>query len=331
MDWRVSLDRIDTFIDWFGTSVEINDCDPALFMTSYFFDRFEFNIEQKYWLCWIYGTTYHWPTTYVIWNEFPDFALVGQERLEKWNSENFKRLRYQTDTKWNKGHLPAMYKSYREILNKYSNQEEFFSNICGSSPDVNFVQIYDYIIKNFFKFGRYSTWFYLQILKQCVGLNVQPNSLLLSDSGSESHRNGFLYALGKEDLIDTKISKDDFVQFEKIAIEILNETKNRFPNVANKIDFFAMETCLCSFKKLFRTRDGRYLGYYLDRQAEEIKKVENDNWIGINWEPLWQCREEIIDKKWLTNSIDETKMELFLKTGNIHNIPKSQSLDDFFN
>jgi hypothetical protein len=326
-------DRIETFIDWFGTSVRINDCDPALFMTSYFFDRFEFNLEQKYWLCWIYGTTYHWPTTYVIWNEFPDFNLVGQKRLENWNSENYKRLRYQTDTKWNKGHLPTMFKSYREnVLKSGNSQHQYFQNLRSNPNDwnANFWNIYNTINKDFFKFGRYSTWFYLQILKQCVGVQVEPDSLLLSDGGSESHRNGFLYAIGKEDLIDTKIPKDQFDEFEKIAKEILGETRKRFPDVDHKIDFFAMETCLCSFKKLFRIRDGRYLGYYLDRQSEEIKKVEQDGWIGINWTPLWQCREEIVDRKWLTNAIDPAKMQLFLKTGDIHSELETNSLDDFF-
>jgi hypothetical protein len=52
---------------------------------------------------------------------------------------------------------------------------------------------------------------------------------------------------------------------------------------------------LCSFKKIFRAHHGRYLGYYLDRQAEEIIKAEGDGWYGIDWDVLWQAREETID------------------------------------
>ena len=76
-DFRKLENRREAFINWFGWSVEIEDCDSALFMTDYFFKRFEYNREQKYWLCWLYGTTYQWPTSYVIWNEFPDMELVG--------------------------------------------------------------------------------------------------------------------------------------------------------------------------------------------------------------------------------------------------------------
>jgi hypothetical protein len=218
-------------------------------------------------------------------------------------------------------------------LKGYESQEAYFNKLCDKphDPYSNFLNCYNAIIRDFHKFGRYSTWFYLQILKQCVGLNIEPETLLLSDPGSESHRNGFLYAMGREDLIDQPITKEQYQEFEEIAATVLNETRRRFPDVAHRIDYFAMETCLCSFKKLFRTRDGRYLGYYLDRQAEEIQKVEKDGWIGINWKPLWQCREEIVDKKWLTNAIDPAKMHLFLKTGDIHAELEKSALEDFFN
>jgi hypothetical protein len=105
----------------------------------------------------------------------------------------------------------------------------------------------------------------------------------------------------------------DFLNVE--ASEILTEVKLRFPDVANKADYFAMETALCSFKKLFRKSRGRYLGYYLDRQAEEIKKVEADHWSGIDWQPLWDARQETLRKVYLTNNVSKDKMSLFLDNG----------------
>ena len=115
--------RKETFVDWFGKSLEIEDCDSALFMTNYFFDRFEYNTEQRLWLAWIYGTTYYWPTSYVVWNEFPDMELVGIDRLTEWNNDNYRRLRYQTDTKWNKGHLPSQFISYKGHVGERTQRE----------------------------------------------------------------------------------------------------------------------------------------------------------------------------------------------------------------
>jgi hypothetical protein len=82
-----------------------------------------------------------------------------------------------------------------------------------------------------------------------------------------------------------------------------------------------METCLCSFKKIFRKSHGRYLGYYLDRQAEEIMQCEKDGWYGIDWNVLWQSREETIDLRLdHRNGIDKEKFTSFLNTGKMQNM-----------
>lgn len=292
----------------------MEDCDPALYMTNYFFDRFEYNTEQRLWLIWLYGTTYYWPTAYVIWNEFPDMELVGVDRLEKWNNENYSRLRYQTDTKWNKGHLPAQFVSYKEWVGDRSQREAFEPHIVDD-PIQTFYNLWD-VTNSWHKFGRYSSWFYLQTIKQCTDINLDVDSLWLHDySGSRSHRNGLCYAVGKEEWKDKKLDETQLNFLNEEAKEILTEVKNRFPEISAKADYFAMETALCSYKKLFRKRDGRYLGYYLDRQAGEIKKVEGDGWVGIDWTPMWNAREETCLEDYLKGSINKNKMEIFLDTG----------------
>ena len=121
-DLRLKENRRTAFLKWCEWSLLHKDCDPALWLLNYLFDRFEHNIEQKFWISWIYGTTYHLPTAWIIWNEFPDFELVDQERLQEWNNKNYQRLRYQTDTKWNKGHLPQQFASYKRWVN-FENKE----------------------------------------------------------------------------------------------------------------------------------------------------------------------------------------------------------------
>ena len=245
--------RVETFIDWFGRSLEIEDCDSALFMTNYFFDRFEYNTEQRLWITWIYGTTYYWPTAYVVWNEFPDMDLVGIDRLSDWNNRNYDRLRYQTDTKWNKGHLAEQFASYKEFVGDRSQWSALTQGFVGD-PVKDFYTLWE-TVNAWHKFGRYTSWFYIQTLKQCCNIPVDVDSLWLRDySGSRSHRNGLCYAVGKDEWIDRKLDEQQINSLESIAREMLEETKLKFPHVADKADFFAMETCLCSFKKLFRVR-----------------------------------------------------------------------------
>ena len=278
-------------------------------MTNYLFRRFEHNKEQKLWIAWLYGTTYYLPTTWIIWNEFPDMELVGVDRLTKWNNENYKRLRYQTDTKWNKGHLPAQFVSYKNWVDNRS-QRETFAPFVDSSPQENFDRLWLEVKSKFHKFGRYSTWFYLQTLKQCCDMPIEPSNLMLNDhDGSRSHRNGLCMAVGEDDWYDQKLTSKQLKYLDEQANYILQQVREEFPNT----DYFDMETCLCSFKKLFRTKHGRYLGYYIDRQAEEIAQCEKDGWFGIDWQPLWDSRVETLQKKLLTNKIDNSKMSLYLE------------------
>jgi hypothetical protein len=79
-----------------------------------------------------------------------------------------------------------------------------------------------------------------------------------------------------------------------------------------------METCLCSFKKLFREKHGRYLGYYLDRQSEEVIQAEQDGWHGIDWNVLWQARNETLDNRLIgRRKIEEERFTFFLRSGRI--------------
>jgi hypothetical protein len=191
-------------------------------------------------------------------------------------------------------------------------QREAFQPFLDGSPRENFDRLWPEVKNKFHKFGRYSTWFYLQTLKQCCNMPIEPPHLMLDDyDGSRSHRNGLIMALGLDEWYDQKLTKQQINVLDGEAYYILQEVKQEFPNT----DYFDMETCLCSFKKLFRVSRGRYLGYYLDRQAEEISKCEKDGWYGIDWQPLWDARNETINKKLLTNNINDSKMSLYINDG----------------
>lgn len=318
MDYRNKENRREAFIRWYAWSLKYDDCDPAVWSTNYLNNRYEHNDEQRLWLCWLYGNTYYLPTSWVLMNEFPDFELATVDRMTVWNTVNYKRLRYQTDTKWNKGHLPTMFASYQKFIGN-NTQREKMESYYGNTEEENFTNLWNNVKANLHKFGRYSTWFYLQHLKHTAGVRISPTSLMLDDyDGSRSHRNGLLYALGQEHDVDRKLTAGQYASLEAQSRDILLETQRRFPELGKTIDFFTMETCLCSFKKLFRESRGRYLGYYLDRQAEEIQQCEKDGWYGIDWEVLWQSRNETIDNRLDTKrGIQKERFSLFLNTGRL--------------
>ena len=123
------------------------------------------------------------------------------------------------------------------------------------------------------------------------------------------------YAAGKDEWVNAKLTKDEYQWLEDFGAELLADVRRIVPEADN----FSMETALCSYKKLYRTKRGRYMGYYLDRQAEEIAKAEKDEWSGIEWEVLWQARTEVIgDLAPKHAREDKTKMALFHDEGTFH-------------
>lgn len=321
MDYRLKANRREAFVRWFVWSIKYKDCDTSVWLTNYLNKRFEHNYEQMLWFCWIYGNTYQLPTSWIIMQEFPDFELATQSRLEDWNTKYYKKLRYQTDLKWNKGHLPSMFASYCNFIGKKT-QKQGLELHFGDNEKSNFNLLWSRVNSKLHKFGRYSTWFYLQHLKQTCNLPIEPNSLMLSDyAGSRSHRNGLLHVLGEEDICNSKLTNSKYASLESQAQDILEETKSRFPEIANEVDLFRMETCLCSFKKIFRHNNGRYLGYYLDRQYEEIKQAESDGWAGIDWQVIWQARQEELDPR-LNHKLGIMKFRYtdFIETGLLDNL-----------
>lgn len=321
MDYRLPENSREAFIRWYAWSLKYDDCDPAVWATNYLHKRYEHNDEERLWFAWLYGNTYQLPTAWVLKNEFPDYELATVDRITQWNTTNYKRLRYQTDTKWNKGHLPTMFASYQQFIGNRT-QRERMESYYGDNEKANFDNLWQGIKSGLHKFGRYSTWFYLQHLKHTAGVPMRPTSLMLDDyDGSRSHRNGLLCAIGQPNDMDRKLTVMEYANLESTAKEILEETTSRFPELANQIDYFTMETCLCSFKKIFREHHGRYLGYYLDRQAEEITKAEGDGWYGIDWDVMWQSRNETIDLRLDDRKgINKEKFTYFIRSGRIENL-----------
>lgn len=302
------------FIDYYYYSLEYKDVDCNLFILENIFKRLELNIEQRYWICWLYANTYNIATTWVIWNEFPDFENVDLERLTAWQKVNLSNIKYQKDVKWSKGYLPLMFKSYKEeIYSKATTQREYFSSLS------DFQSAWGGANK-FYKFGRYSSWFYLQSLQYLLGHNFNPPDLLLGKGSTDMQIKALSLILrGSKDYLSKEEQKSHFLTYNdqyNTSVGILELlVREKQPLVLP--DKYFTETVLCAFSKIFREKKSRYVGYYLDRQFEDIKFYRDSGifW-GINWDLLHEAREETFDSRFLsTEGVSEEKSKLYYNQG----------------
>lgn len=310
-------DSLKLFVDFCNNSITAHDVDPALEYMNYMVDRMEMNDEQVLWLCFLYGLTYQLPTAYVIWNEFPDLELVDEDRLTKWFTKNKSRLPFQQDKVKCKKDMVRTILSYQSVVN--GSQKQYFDTLLNSdNPQVNFDRMWS-PLKSVYAFGRFSTWNQCQALKHVAGYNVEPTTLMLGESDSISFTDGLAYAYGLTEKVTQRIIDVTTGKKKKVYYKWSNDEKldmEKSCAVLKKslgIDNFQLETLACAFKKIWRTNDSRYVGYYNDRIADDIRKTSEQGWDGVDWQLLWDAREECVPKKYLHNNIGVNR-DCFLLT-----------------
>lgn len=292
------------FIDFCKNSVEANDVDPAISYMNYIVDRMEFNEEQVLWLCFLYGITYQLPTAYVIWSEFPDLELIDEDRLRKWFTKDVQlRLPFQQDKIKCRPKTVETILSYQKIVG--GSQKEYFDDLLDSpDPQVNFDRMWT-PLKSVYNFGRFSTWNQCQALKQVAGYNVEPTTLMLGEPDSISFTDGLAYAYGLLDKVTKKTVDQSTGKKKKEYYKWSDDEKMDMENACSmlkkqlKLDNFQLETLACAFKKIWRNNDSRYVGYYNDRMAEDIRKTSDQKWTGIDWSLLWDARDFCVPNKYL--------------------------------
>lgn len=290
------MDFKSLFIEYYSGMYKGYDIDPSIWMSNYIADRMELNDEQLIWFCFLNSMTYHLPAAYLFINEFPDLENIDINRLTNWWETNQRRIPFQKDK--NKPvmrkSVPATISSYQKLVKENGgSQFEFFNRMLNNDPASNFEYVYDHFSESIPHFGRFSTWNMAQMLKQVVGYPVSPPTLMLGHTrGWKSHTHGLMISAGRQDLVDsggpyTKEEKDEIQHHVSLMESIINS--NNVPT-----DPYMIETVACAYKKLFRNSNSRYLGYYLDRQAEDIRSIEQHGWVGVDWELLWEARAEVL-------------------------------------
>lgn len=274
----------------------IGDIDPANDCLRYICDRFELNVEQRYWLAFLYACCYSPTTTYYIYNEFPDFENVNEERLQNWWDANRDKLIFQTDRLRIKSsnQFVDAFRSYKEAIGNRT-QHEVFDNICNSDNDENYDKCWEFA-SQFYTFGRFTLFIYLEMLHVLTDLPIEPTYLDLNQA--VSCRNGLALAFGL-DQYDTHKDKRNLTKDE---VSYLQSCFADLMNIVSQLDIvhksvWNVETTLCAYKKYKYGK--RYVGYYIERSGKEIEKMQGMITEGVSWRPLWEFREETYNYKYL--------------------------------
>lgn len=279
----------------------VGDCDPAYEMLRYLCDRFELNVEQRYWLAFLYASCYQGATVYFIYNEFPDAENVHNGRMRRWWDTNRARLSFQSDRRWlrSRNQWCDVVADYLRRTNATGGQEAFFRRFGSKRPQAAYMAAYEGA-GEVYQFGRYSLFLYLEAVHVVTGFRMAPDRLDFAESSAESSRNGWAFAAGRKDLVTHGTDR----KLTRAELAFLQSSFDSYAKAALAADptdtIWSLETTLCAYKKY---RIGkRYVGYYLDRQAREISTMETAVREGVAWRVLWDYRRETYAPRWLVEA-----------------------------
>lgn len=314
-DIRIAFNRRSGYKRYHLAMMSIGDCDPQYPVLRYISDRMELNEEQRFWLAFLFSLSYCAPTAFYMLNEFPDYENVDSRRLGVWWAANKHRTLFQTDRAKVKNFdkIVPIFESYRNLMG--ISQKETWYSIISKTQKSTYNAAFEKMGEIYY-FGRFSLFLFLESVHQLTGFPMKPDKLDLKDA--ESCRNGLCYALGLDAWVGKSLKDAQYkrlqMELEKIEIELAIE------NPSIPVNIWNIETSLCAFKKLFLAK--RYLGYYIDRQQEEIELMQKNVPSGVYWDMLWQYRRAYYNPRYLGELCGwsgprKSEMTRLVRTGHI--------------
>lgn len=289
------------FLDYHAASSKARDIDPANDCLRYIANRFELNIEQRYWLAFLYATCYSAPTAFYIYNEFPDFENVDIGRLRRWWAANKNNCVFQTDRRWVKSNdqFPDIYLSYKKFVGgEHMKQRWRFMIMDTANPQTTYDLAMDEC-SDIYTFGRFTLFIYLEMIHVLTGFPLEPTRLDLKFA--DSSRNGLAFALGKTGMMNHnnhhRLSSFEYKLLNQGMARVMAHVKKRGIEHST---IWNVETTLCAFKK-FKLGKKRWVGYYIQRMKKEIEKMETNVTEGVCWDVLWQFRKETYEEQYTKN------------------------------
>jgi hypothetical protein len=289
------MDSLKEYLSFHQASSIAKDIDPQNDCLSYLAERYELNIEQRYWLAFLFATCYCAPTVFYIYNEFPDYNNVDVNRLSRWWNSNKQRLIFQTDRARvrSNNEFVNCFRSYKSIVG--SNQQAYFNEFCADNKTNNYINAYKRL-SNIHYFGRFTMFIYLELVDVLTDSKMSPNGLSLKEA--ESCRNGLALAMDRKDLFthfeDKQLTLKDYLDLEQ-GLNAINATISGM-NIRHK-SLFNIETTLCAYKKVKLGK--RYVGYYIERMRTEIEAMKKNVPVGVDWSVLYDFRSFNYAQKYL--------------------------------
>ena len=250
--------------------------------------------EEAVWLAFLYANTEHPVTTLLFLDVAP--TLKHAPRLEAFFEKNYSKLDFDLDRGYQKRTFLATLSGYLSLIRAAGSQRRYiFDASLGG-----WHKLYQQALKIPY-FGRMSAFSFLEYVN-VLGLKIEPEGLdFRNKKGSRTIINGVCRVEALDKLDITKSEKEstkvrygeaELSMFERTSARLLREarTRNRSLDFYEDINYFTLESSLCSFQSFFK-KNRRYVNVYNDILYGWLKIAEL-KWGASLVEPFWEARQE---------------------------------------
>jgi len=304
IDYRLLEYRQLGFDKFYEFHCTTNDCSPDIRVEKWIADTLDFDFEKRCVMALFHGATYAGPCESMFADRFPVLTSDMSGPI-KFFQENKKRLLFSPDCKYRKIVFEKFLESVGESIKPYGTLGRFIESCIGVSgnPDVTYGNLKKKCYENWFHWGRMGHWCFSEALNR-FAVPLDPPTMEFDEG--KSHRAGWAFCIGRDDLTGEKVSKADLQLLEETAYEYIQDKK--YVNAG----FFTLETACCNYKR--QHKGSRYGGCYIDEQYWETMMMKKD-WPEYDW--LWdkylEGRQHVIPHSLLFENNPHEVEEAYLK------------------
>lgn len=262
-----------------------------------FFDTRLYDKDHQVWWVLLYSACYCMGSACVLAEDL-DFRSVNKAGLEKYWENNKPKLIFQSDRRYIKN-MNQFTEIVWEFLNRSKRRPwKYISQFIRDNPEDTYESLYKEV-SSWKYYGRFGTVLFLYNLNKLVGVPL--------DSRDYDWKNGSTttaalfnadYRDYQADVFEKKpvLHPEDKVWLDKQLIGLTKSLKKHYPE--KNWTLMGITSDLCSYRKLFKQT--RYLGYYVDRQQEELATLQaNYPEQESIWKDFWRWRKQFISQEYL--------------------------------
>ena len=275
LDYRLFEHRQEGFDQFYRFHCLTNDYSPDIAVETWMADDMDFDWEKRCVMALFHGATYAGPCESMFADRFPVMTADVQPQIEFFQ-EHKSRLLFSPDCRYRKIVFERFLASVGESIKPYGTLGRFIQS-CFTSADfrINYARLKLRCQKEWFHWGRMGHWCFTEALTRFIKAPILPPSMEFKEG--KSHRSGWAFCIGRDDLTGDSVSKEDCQMLEQSARDYIDGLQN-----VENAGFLSLETACCNYKR--QHMGSRYGGCYIDEQYAETMLMQ-ENWPEYSW--LW--------------------------------------------